>query len=136
MDGLEAVAHIRQGARDDDAHRVLEEGGLHLLAQIRGAHDGSLAAVGVLDDGAMGVGHVHHHRLRARLVGHRCADGLLGGRLLFEDPFPIVGILFGAAEQLVERSILVRGGIVVFDIVSHANPFNRVDGLISLSPAK
>ena len=136
MDGFETVAHIRQGARDDDAHRVLEEGGLHLLAQIRGAHDGALAAVGVLDDGAVGVGHVHHHRLRARLVGHRCADGLLGGRLLFGDLLLIVGILFGTAEQLVERSVLIRGGIVVFDIVSHANPFNRVDGLISLSPAK
>jgi hypothetical protein len=25
MDGLESVAHVRKGARDDDAHRVVDE---------------------------------------------------------------------------------------------------------------
>ena len=31
MDGLEAVAHVGQGAADDDAHRVVEIGGPQLL---------------------------------------------------------------------------------------------------------
>ena len=35
MDGLQAVAHVRQGARDDDAHRVLDERLAHLVARTR-----------------------------------------------------------------------------------------------------
>ena len=35
---LEAVAHVRQGARDDDRHRVGDEGLLHLLFQVNRAN--------------------------------------------------------------------------------------------------
>ena len=34
MDGLEAVAYVGQSASDDDAHRVVEVGALHLLLQV------------------------------------------------------------------------------------------------------
>ena len=34
VDGLEAVAHVGQGAPDDDAHGVVEVGALHLLLQV------------------------------------------------------------------------------------------------------
>ena len=34
VDGLEAVAHVGQGASDDDAHRVVEVGALHLFLQV------------------------------------------------------------------------------------------------------
>src|SRR5262245_58712840 len=33
VDRLETVAHVREGARHDDRHRVVEEGVLHLLLQ-------------------------------------------------------------------------------------------------------
>jgi hypothetical protein len=28
---LQAIAHVRKGASDDDAHRIVEVGGFHLL---------------------------------------------------------------------------------------------------------
>ena len=34
MDGLEPVAHVGQGPRDDDRHRVVEERLLHLLLDL------------------------------------------------------------------------------------------------------
>ncbi len=75
MHRLQAVAHIRQSTRHDNGHRVLEERGLHLLAKESRAHRSALAAVGALDDGAVGVGHVHHHSASALLFG----DDVLGG---------------------------------------------------------
>ncbi|HYX66367.1 MAG TPA: hypothetical protein VE935_19275, partial [Burkholderiales bacterium] len=33
MDGLQAVSHVRQGAPDDHAHRVIEVGTPHLLLE-------------------------------------------------------------------------------------------------------
>ena len=69
MHRLQAVAHIGQGAGDDNGHGILEEGGLHLLTEKCRAHDGALAAVGALDDGAVGVGHVNHQRAGALFLG-------------------------------------------------------------------
>ena len=40
LDRLQAVAHVRESARDDDRHRVLHVGGLHLLQELLG-QDGS-----------------------------------------------------------------------------------------------
>ena len=37
MDRLEAVAHVRQGARDDDAHRVIEVRDAHLVLDADGS---------------------------------------------------------------------------------------------------
>ena len=31
LDGLEAIAHVREGALDDDGHRIVQVGGAHLL---------------------------------------------------------------------------------------------------------
>ena len=65
MDGLEAVAHVGQGARDDDAHRVVEVRDAHLVLDA----DGS--------DVAHVVGHV------VALLGSGSAavdDRALGGR--------------------------------------------------------
>ena len=42
MDGLQAVAHVREGSRHDDRHGVLEEGLLHL-----GCHVGGLERAAV-----------------------------------------------------------------------------------------
>ena len=36
LDRLEAVAGIRQGARDDDGHRILDVGRLHDLGDVGG----------------------------------------------------------------------------------------------------
>ena len=66
---LQTVAHVGQGAGDDNGHGILEEGGLHLLAEKCRAHDGALAAVGALDDGAVGVWHVDHQRAGALFLG-------------------------------------------------------------------
>ena len=38
--GLEAVAHVRKGARHDDAHRILEKRRAHLLAKLGGFDSG------------------------------------------------------------------------------------------------
>ncbi len=38
MHGLQAVAHIRERARHDDAHGILQERLLHLLAQLCRLH--------------------------------------------------------------------------------------------------
>jgi len=65
MNGLQTVADIGQRSGDDNAHGVLKERRLHLLAKISRAHDGALAAVGVFDDGSMRTGHVDDHRLSA-----------------------------------------------------------------------
>ena len=50
MNGLEAVAHVGQGARGDDRHGVLDEALLHLGAKLaylqRAAVDVGLAGVG------------------------------------------------------------------------------------------
>src|SRR5687767_5097588 len=43
MDGLQAVAHVGQRPADDDAHRIVEVAGLHLLDDGDG-RDGALAA--------------------------------------------------------------------------------------------
>jgi len=43
VDGLEAVAHVRQRARDDDAHRVVDERLLHLVDDL--AFEDSFAAL-------------------------------------------------------------------------------------------
>ena len=37
MDGLEAVAHVRQRAGDDDAHRVVEVRDAHLVLDADGS---------------------------------------------------------------------------------------------------
>ena len=118
---LQAVAHVRQGARDDDAHGVFQERRLHLLAEVGGAHDGALAAVGAFDDGAVRVRDRRHVDQRARLVllGHERA----GARLVLAaldvvqhvvfvaglGRFDIarVVILFGAIQELVERIVVV-----------------------------
>ena len=42
--GLQAVAHVRQRARDDDAHRVVEIRPLHLLGDCNRAHVARVAA--------------------------------------------------------------------------------------------
>ena len=54
--GLEAVAHVGERARDDDAHRVFEVGALHLLGDGDGADVARLLAAGLLVVGL--VGHV------------------------------------------------------------------------------
>ena len=118
---LQAVTHVRQGARDDDAHGVFQERRLHLLAEVGGAHDGALAAVGALDDGAVRVRDRRQVDQRARLVllGHERA----GARLVLAaldvvqhvvfvaglGRFDIarVVILFGAIQELVERIVVV-----------------------------
>ena len=123
MDRLQAVAHVRQGAGDDDAHGVFQERRLHLLAQIRRAHDGAVAAVGALHDLAMGVRQVVlDERLRAHLVGdHRAGAArgvvvLLGILGIGEGAFQVVlfpaavrrvEVLLGAVEELVERIVVV-----------------------------
>ena len=45
MHRLQAIAHVRQGARRDDRHRVLDERLLHLAAKLRNLE---LAAVDIL----------------------------------------------------------------------------------------
>ena len=49
MDRLQAVANIRQRAADDDAHRIVEVGGLHLL------DDGDRDDVAIAGRGRSGV---------------------------------------------------------------------------------
>jgi len=39
VDGLEAVAHVGEGAADDDRHGVVEIAAAHLLFNIDGEHD-------------------------------------------------------------------------------------------------
>ncbi len=34
VNGLESVAHVRQGSRDDDRHRIVDIGALHLVLDI------------------------------------------------------------------------------------------------------
>ena len=58
VDGLEAVAHVGQGAPDDDAHGVVEVGALHLFLQVDLAD-----ALGVRDVPRVGSG----------LVAHKCS---------------------------------------------------------------
>ena len=123
MDRLQAVAHVRQSAGDDDAHGVFQERRLHLLAQVRRAHDGAVAAVGALHDLAMGARQVVlDERLRAHLVGdHRAGAargvvvllGILGiGEGAFQVIlFPVairrVEVLLRAVQELVERIVVV-----------------------------
>ena len=103
---LQAVAHVGQGAGHDNGHGVFQEGGLHLLAEKRRAHRGALAAVGPLDDRAVGVGHVHHHRAGPLLLGNgvllvqggrgRGNLGILITLVVGVDPFSQVQrVLFG-----------------------------------------
>ena len=58
--GLQAVAHVGERARDDDAHRVFEVGALHLLGDGDGADVARLLAAGLLVVGL--VGHVFEVR--------------------------------------------------------------------------
>ena len=57
MNGLEAVTDVGQCARDDDRHRVLEEGCLHLLAHVGGLDSAAMdvlevdAGAGLVRDG-------------------------------------------------------------------------------------
>jgi hypothetical protein len=54
--GLEAVAGIREGARRDDRHRVVQEGALHLLLDLDGLDrraDGALALAAVVVRGGV-----------------------------------------------------------------------------------
>ena len=48
MDRLEAVAHVRQGAGDDDAHRVVEVRDAHLVLDADGADVAQVVGHGVL----------------------------------------------------------------------------------------
>src|SRR5699024_701326 len=91
VDGLEAVAHVRQGAGDDHAHRVVEVGPLHLVVEIdlRDAVDLVL------------VQRVHQ--------GHGA-----GGRLGLGDLVGAVGRLLAADADVLRRGRgLVRGRGVV-----------------------
>ena len=51
VDRLQAVPHVGQGPRDDDRHRVLEEGALHLLLDLDGLDEPRDVLVGVRSPG-------------------------------------------------------------------------------------
>ena len=142
---LQTVAHVGKRARDDDAHRVFEERRLHLLAQVGRADDGSLAAVGPLDDGAVRsaerrgvdqragavlVGHAHARQTgcgfalvsRFAVRSIRRAASLCAGRSIV--------IRFGARKHLVERAAAAGvfaaravGRLEIFSVVCHVSPW-------------
>src|SRR5690606_29370474 len=97
VDGLEAVAHVREGARDDDAHRVVEIGALHLLVEVDLGDAVDLVLVEGVDerDGAGGG-----------LVGRELAGAV--GHLLPADPGALGGGR-GLGRRLV---VLGAGGVV------------------------
>ena len=118
---LEAVAHVGQCAGHDDRHRVLEEGGLHLLPHVDG-----------LQRSAMDVG---EREARAGLVGQRAREVLAcerGARLLVL-LIGLVGVVVlivlvvvvvsGVVEDIVEVGTLLGLELVVFAIVCHCWAF-------------
>ena len=45
VDGLEAVAHVGEGAANDDGHRVVEIAAAHLVFNVDGNHERGAAAL-------------------------------------------------------------------------------------------
>ncbi len=126
---LQAVAHVGQGAGHDNGHGIFQEGGLHLLAEKRRAHRGALAAVGPLDDRAVGVGHVHHHRAGPLLLGNgvllvqggrgRGNLGILVALVIGVDLFgQVQRVLFGGLYP----GLLVGVEVLVFKICHLGSP--------------
>ena len=73
VDRLQAVPDVGKGPRDDDRHRVLEEGPLHLLLDLDGLDEpGDDVVGGVGPAPALVVTSRHALSSSASLSGHRC----------------------------------------------------------------
>ena len=133
VDGLQAIAHVRQGARHDDRHGILEEGLLHL-----GSH------VGRLERAAVDVGEVE---AGACLVGDGVVEVRTGkmpyilGVIVIVVRVVILGIVVVLVFQLVivfelialvrahailEVILVVGGAVVPVVIVCHELPFSSL----------
>ena len=125
MDRLQAVAHVGQGAADDDAHGIFQERRSHLLAQICRANGGAFAAVCVLDDGAVGVGDGGHIDKRAGLIllGHRARRYRVAGLGLLDVLLAGVRRVFlGGIDQALQvvGKLLAALTIAVVSVICHS----------------
>ena len=125
MDRLQAVAHVGQGAADDDAHGILQERRCHFLAEICRTNGGAFAAVCVLDDRAVGVGDGGHVDERAGLVflGHRARRHRVAGLGLLDVLLAGVRRVFlsGIDQALqVVGKLLAALTIAVVSVICHS----------------
>ena len=119
VDRLEAVAHVGQRAGHDDRHRILEEGGLHLLPHVDGLERAAVdvgereARAGLVGEGAREV--------LARQRGMRLLVLLIG--LVDVVVLIIIVAVPGVSEDIVEVRTLLGLELVVFAIVCHCWAF-------------